>query len=661
MCRAVVLLALLPVAALAVGCTQQQTTTSRSQVDDDFTEKLEKATVGDKTVVSNTEPIPVSGVGLVWKLQGTGSIAKAPWREFLEKNLRQKKVNPRDFLDDPSLSCSLVLVNAIIPPGAKKGDPIDIEVTLPAGSETTSLKGGVLFECDLFPYDRAGNVRERMIQAGADIGSNPVIGGDSLLMGQALVRAGGPLVAGDDGRAKTTDLPEYRMGMVWGGGRFLEDRPYWFELSDEKTKSARMAGTLAARINESFPAIGGDRTKTANAINKDVVFVQVPSSYRLNHSRFLMVSRQVPMVPMRPGDPRRQRLEQELLEPETAIPAAIKLEALGSEAQASLRVGLESQSPWVRFAAGEALAYLGNTSGVVELANLAENHPGLRSHCLTALATLDDGISTDRLVELMAHPDPQLRYGAFVALRSANPLHPALNGKHVKNTYWVHHVAAHSSGLVHLVTSKRAEIVLFGNVGTLNGPFSFPIGTNFTVTANAEGDSVTVSKIVQGANGPEPVTAQARPTLQAVLAAMGEMGAGYSEAVEFVRRVDAARAMSATLAIDSAPRGIPLPQLAVIARSDPSLELANLEVARASRGDVQFASYDLPSEGDAVRERPVSVPEEDQELNRKPGRLFGPKKHPMEVEDPVPPVSVAPASGTSDPDFARGAGRLFGK
>ena len=144
--RAAVPTALLVAAGLAAGCTKQQTTTSRSQVGDDFSEKLQKATVGDKTVVSNTEAIPVSGVGLVWKLPGTGSTAKAPWREFLEKNLRKKKLNPPDFLDDPTKQCSLVLVSAVIPAGSRKGDPIDIEVSLPQGSETTSLKGGVLFE-----------------------------------------------------------------------------------------------------------------------------------------------------------------------------------------------------------------------------------------------------------------------------------------------------------------------------------------------------------------------------------------------------------------------------------------------------------------------------------------------------------------------------------
>ena len=44
----------------------------------------------------------------------------------------------------------------------------------------------------------------------------------------------------------------------------------------------------------------------------------------------------------------------------------------------------------MRFAAAEALAYLGQTDGVGELARLAEDHPALRAQCFKALASIDD-------------------------------------------------------------------------------------------------------------------------------------------------------------------------------------------------------------------------------------------------------------------------------
>jgi len=120
--------------AASLGCTGlgTKTQTVRPQSNDDPNEKLASVRVGDKTVVDNIEAIPVSAVGLVWKLNGTGSAASGEWRAMLERDLRKKKLpNISQYLDDPTKSTSLVLVSAVIPPGSKKGDTIDIDVTLP--------------------------------------------------------------------------------------------------------------------------------------------------------------------------------------------------------------------------------------------------------------------------------------------------------------------------------------------------------------------------------------------------------------------------------------------------------------------------------------------------------------------------------------------------
>ena len=45
--------------------------------------------------------------------------------------------------------------------------------------------------------------------------------------------------------------------------------------------------------------------------------------------------------------PYRKKLEAELLDPKSAIVAAVKLEALGPDAVPSLKLGMQSESPWV--------------------------------------------------------------------------------------------------------------------------------------------------------------------------------------------------------------------------------------------------------------------------------------------------------------------------
>lgn len=657
--------ALLTAGILALaGCTHAPKQTARPQAAEDAVDKNITATVGQKTVVSNTEPIQVSAVGLVYGLPGTGSTAAGEWRPMLERDLRKKKLNPKQFLDDPNNSTSLVLVSAVIPPGAKKGDTVDIDVVLPRASKTTGLKGGLLFECDLTTSELSGSVRERMQNAGMDVGATPAVSGDTILLGKTLVRAEGPLVAGvmeNTAKLKAKVVGDAgepaaaTAGRVWGGGRVLEDRPYFFMLN-EKDSNPRTAMEVAARLNATFLLAGDAKNKVANAVKGDVVLVSVPPAYRLNHERFLIVARQVPMVPAGTDSLLRKKLEQDLLTPETAIASAVKLEALGAESTRALQTGLQSESPWVRFAAAEALAYLGSTSGAADLAKLAETQPALRSHCLTALASLDDGVSTDRLVDLMRHPDVGLRYGAFVALRSINDKHPELHGTHVKKAFWVHEVATGSQGVVHLTSSRRAEVVLFGNAGPLVPPYTIPVGSDFVIAAKAGDEKATVTFLAAGSDGAKEVVRQVPSTLKGVLTAVGELGGGYADAVELIRKAEGTKVLGATLAVDATPRGMPITTLAKLARSDANLEQANVEVTRATDRDIQLSSFDLPSDADTVKQKPAA---EEPALNRSPGRLFSAKKHPSEPDAEASPAPAKPAETSFD--LTKSPGKLFGK
>ena len=210
---------------------------------------------------------------------------------------------------------------------------------------------------------------------------------------------------------------------------------------NSQDQNARMAFNVAERLNSTFHATVEPNLKVAEAKSKETIIANVPAAYRNNHLRFLLVARQVPILPPRADSPMRAKLEEDLLDERKTIVTAIKLEALGGTSMHSLRVGLESPKPWVQFAAAEALTYLGQNDGAADLARLAESHPALRAPCLKALASMDDAACTDRLMELMASPDPSLRYGAFCALRLAADNIPAVQGTPVNGSYWLHAVA----------------------------------------------------------------------------------------------------------------------------------------------------------------------------------------------------------------------------
>jgi hypothetical protein len=567
---------------------------------------------------------------------------------MLENNLKkQNQENVKRLLDDPNKTTSLVLVSALIPPGARRGDLVDIQITLPEESKTVSLKGGTLFPCDLYNTETTGNI-QALLHEGRPAGPS----GD-LKLGDVWARAEGQLIAGafiptegktsvDAKAALETDAdgqPVFKMGRIWGGGKIARSRPY-FILMNPGDQNSRMAYNVAERLNTTFHATIEPNLKVADAKSKELIVANVPAAYRYNHYRFLLVARQVPILPAGGDVAAHRRLEEDLLDPRTTLVAAIKLEALGGNSMRTLRVGLESLSPWVRFASAEALTYLGQTDGAAELARLALDHPALRAPCLKALASMDDAACTDRLAELMNAPDPMLRYGAFLALRLADESASAVRGQMVNKSYWLHSVALGSPGMIHLTTNRRCEIVLFGDNIKFRGPFTLPIGSDFTITVPAQGDEATITHIVKTKSDLVERKETCKTDVLATLLAIGRMGGGYDEAVELIRRADRAQVLSCPVVLDAISPELNIRQLAQFAAQDPALIKANLEVVHAGmvRPGLDADGFELP-QLDPDPATVIAPPTPRQPLNRDHGSLF--RRHDPTVTE----TNMVPAGG----------------
>jgi hypothetical protein len=636
-----------------VGChgpwAEKDKVQGRSQVGEDPAAELDASTtIGSKTSVGNTEPIVVSGVGLVYNLPGTGSGAPpGGWRMMLEHSLKKNQRlsgHIRELLDDPRRTTSLVLVSAVIPPGARKGDPVDLQISLPDESRTTSLKGGILYPCELYTSDTTGNIRSMVRDGKPAAPSGDLKIGDLWAVGEGPVVAGQFVPQGDRADAPETDgegRPLFKDGRVWGGARVVRTRPY-FILLNPNDQNPRTAYNIAERLNSVFHATAEPNLKVGNAQTRELILANVPHAYRHNHYRFLLVARQVPILPTPQDSSYRRKLEDELLDPTTTLAAAVKLEALGASSSRALRVGLESTSPWVRFAAAEALTYLGQTDGAAELARLAEDHPALRAPALKALASMDDAACTDRLVELMAARDAALRYGAFLALRLADENNAAVRGRKVNDSFFLHTVAPGSPGLVHLTSDRRCEVVVFGDDVKFRGEFTLPVGTEFSVHVPAGGRDATVTRIAKVRGDLVERKATCPPDVAAVLAALGSLGGGHGDAVELIRRADSAQVLSAAVAVDAIPSELNIRQLAHFSARDPGLAKADGEVARAGvvRPALDANGFNLPA-AEADPATAYTPPPPRPPLNREPGRIFGPKRHDVPAIDP----GVVPAGG----------------
>jgi hypothetical protein len=572
-------------AALLLGLAGCSTAQTRGQAADESEREDPDlkivTTIGDVTEVGPLAPRPVSGVGLVCGLEGTGGgVPAGDFRGMLEKQLQQEGVqNVQELLASPNYA--VVLVSSAIPVGVRKGDPLDIEVTLPPQSRATSLRGGNLRECMLKEF----NLHH----------------GEQLQLGHTLAQASGPLLVGCGGANEEIHL---NRGRIWGGGMSHIDSPFSLYLKNDQ-KFARVAGTIVNRINLAFPddaqkqylarqtkrllvldevtsginekfhsSNGLGRGETAYASGKEMVSVNVPLEYHLNVDRFLRVVRLIPLRDTPETSARyRKRLEEMLLEPKNTVAAAVRLEALGKESIPVLQTGLTSSESLVRFASSEALAYLGSTAGIEELGRLAAMHETLRGLCLTAMASVNESRSQVKLAELMKSSNTEVRIGAFRGLltMSGTDLRGVasaeIRGELFNDAFWLHHVAPLSPPLVHISTNHRAEIVIFGEAPVLVPPLRLAIGSEFTVAADAGDDKCIVSRFVvnAGKHGFKPCSCK----LEDVLETLAEMGGQYPDALELLRTLQRNKCLSCAVAVDALPAATSIELLAA-AGSDVS-------------------------------------------------------------------------------------------
>jgi hypothetical protein len=528
------------------GCAHQAKQ-ARLQSEDD-PDKYEVKTVRDWVMFDNTEPIAVAGVSLVTGLADTGGEAPpGDHRTMLENQLKKKGYAANDVKAILARKdASLVVVSGLIPAGAHKDDPIDLEVSLPPGSRTTSLRGGYLEPGQLFDYAVAEQLAPTFAR-----------GNGNFVPGHALVEAKGRLLVGlGDGE----EAEREKHGRVWGGGRCKIDRPFRLVLNDGK-RYARNSKLVADRINQSFRGQFGDGLAHDTAVARDDHYIDlnVPPQYRLNLPRYMRV---VGLIPLRDAEEAasvsaveaarayRRRLEEEALDPARTVTAALRLEALGESSRALLQRGLASEHTLVRFCCAESLAYLGDGSSARELARVVAEQPGLRAFALTALASLDEAASQDALLDLLSSPAAETRYGAFRALRALNEREPAVRGELLNDSFWLHRVAPDTPGLVHLCSSRRAEVVLFGEDAFLNPPFTLQ-ADGFNVTA---GDGDPQCTLACYAPHQPPQHRQCSLKVEDVLRTLADMGATYAEVVEVLRQARGCQCVTCAVEADALPQ-----------------------------------------------------------------------------------------------------------
>ncbi|MEI6239630.1 MAG: flagellar basal body P-ring protein FlgI [Planctomycetia bacterium] len=512
---------------VASGCAGPAIRSQSPEVAALVTLEADTKLVGDYTAPWGLNAQRIERAALVTGLSDSGSDPPPGLqRQQLMADMQARGVvEPNKLL--ASKSTALVWVHAYLPPGVRKGDRFDVHVEVPPDNDTTSLDGGWLMETRLSEMAVLGNrVRD----------------------GHVLGIAEGPMLV-DPVSQGTLDSVAKLRARVPGGGVALTDRSIGLILGPEH-RSVALSKRIGDSINKRFHAVIKG-TKRGVAIPKTDRFIEldVPSVYKNNLARFVRVVRCVAVV--EPPAGRHARLEllaRQLADPVTAPAAALRLEAIGKEAVPTLRGALDAKDAEVRFAAAEALAYLGESHAAEQLAEAAATLRSARPAALAALSVIDDANGLDALQGLLASTSAETRYGAFRALWRMDPSAPLIRGERLGDACSLHVLDVEGPPLIHATRSHRPEIVLFGVAHPLANGLRAEAGSAIVVVV--EGSTTTVSRFLPGEPDEHRETTA---RVDAVIRAIVDLGGSYPDAIQFLQQASSSRCLDSRLAFDALP------------------------------------------------------------------------------------------------------------
>jgi len=518
-------------AATSLGCTSlwrgESDSTDQARALDELMQAPEPPElIRMATAPHGVRPLQVEGVGVVNGLAGTGG-APDPSRlrdELLEEIKRHDVANPNHLLE--ASSTALVRVRATIPPGAKRGDPVDIRILAPRISRASDLHGGWLLDTWL---------RQQQLLGGMVRKSDLVAVGT----GEVLTR---------DDFAPGADESLKLEGNILGGGRVQETRKLGLVLKPQY-QHAKVAATIAAAINHRFFFFdGSSRRGVAKATEDDFIEIELHPRYRNNVVRFMNVVRAIGGRPDETaGQEKLARLGELLADPSTAADAAIQLEAIGENAVPTLLDAVAADDAKLRFLSAQSLAYLDQAESIETLERVIADQPEFRKQALIALEGLREPDVIDAYRRLFDAASLEARYGAFCSLRRRNDGRESLPGRSLKS-FTVYSVPSTAAPTVVVSLREAPEIVLFGDVAPLNLKKSIigPSGLMVTVES-AESQTLKISRFEPGKKDRRTLVDS---TIAELAKGIAEVGGGYGDLIAVLREIKDRGDLPEQLAID---------------------------------------------------------------------------------------------------------------
>ncbi|MBL6724598.1 MAG: flagellar basal body P-ring protein FlgI [Rubripirellula sp.] len=468
--------------------------------------------IRDGTIIQGLSPLRIEGVGAVNALPGTGGPPDpSVFRDqLLEEMKRHDVIAPNQWLEQEDTA--LVRVLALIPPGARRGDLIDIRVLAPKESRVTDLHHGWLLDTRLR--------EQRMLQ-------NIIRQSDVLAIGQGSI-----LTRAD--HEPNADESLRNEGRILSGGRVQVTRKLGLILRPE-FQHAKLSKAIADAINRRlFFFDGTTRRGIATAIEDDFIEIEVHPRYRDNVPRMMQVVQAIGIkVEINGRQERLTELAQKLRVPETAADAALQLEALGESAVPTLLEGLESSNQELQFYAAEALGYLDRVESIEPLEKAAREVAAFRYPSLIALQGIEQQLAVDALKRLMDEPSLETRYGAFCSIRRRIDGKPALGGSPL-GPLSLYQISSQSTPAIVVSLQEEPEVVLLGDVKSIkmSSFLMLPGGIMIKPDPKHPDELLRISRFQAGEQDRRVVVSS---SVDDVIAGMVQVGGCYGDIINMLR------------------------------------------------------------------------------------------------------------------------------
>lgn len=476
----------LPVAlalVAAVGaCSGDHTEKKQAKVDvplviRDIPEPF-RGTIQAEATLKGIDLVLVSGIGLVVGLDGTGggpypaavqgTMERELGKQGMGKGLMQgggpfNGWTPQQIL--ASKDVSIVVVEAVMAPGAPKGSHFDVRVMAFPGTSTTSLENGKLWTTDLRfgPPAAVGAQTARMVgQAHGAVFINP-FADIQHKVGEEVASAGSENVVAalpaSDGVVRT-------VGRVLGGGVVSE--PLELELALDNSSHAR-AKAIQEAINSTFPAYGGE--PTAHGRGGQSIAVRVPDKYHDRPADFVNTLMALRIDTQFKAEYAKRYVDELEKSPGLCDRLQWCIEALGDPAVPFLSRLYDYPEFLPQMTALRAGARMGDPRAgayLVKIAADARKPIPLRAEAAELTGFLGSDPTVDlALRELVSAEDLEVRAAAYEAMiRRGDPVVSRMN---IENKFTLDLVPS-TRPMIYVTQQGRPKIVLFGDNLTLQRP-----------------------------------------------------------------------------------------------------------------------------------------------------------------------------------------------